>query len=113
MNRSGTTTPIPALDGSTGSLYAIFKRTIATPMMPIPRNATLFWHGAATGCCDDDDDEAAAAAATEEEEVAALVLQGHLRSMMPRGSRPSFRELCARNKGLISIEREEYNVPEA
>ena len=86
-----------------------FKRTIATPMIPIPRNATLVWPGVATG--GGDEEAAAAAAATEEEEAAALALLVET-STLPRSSL-SFRGLCARDKGLLSIERAECSVSEA
>ena len=78
-------------------------------MIPIPRNATLVWPGVATG--GGDEEAAAAAAATEEEEAAALALLVET-STLPRSSL-SFRGLCARDKGLLSIERAECSVSEA
>jgi hypothetical protein len=90
------------------SISKTLKRTIATPMMPIPRNSTLVLPGAATGGGDDDEAAAAAAAATEEEE--ALVVDDLEPKKHRGGSRPSFRELCARIRGLISIKQEECSV---
>jgi len=59
------------------------RRTIATPMMPMPRNATFVWPGVAT----DAEEEAAAAAAAEtegEEEIALVVIVGLRSSLVPR-----------------------------
>ena len=89
------------------------RRTIATPMMPIPRNATLVCPGVATACGGDEEAAAAAAAATEgEEELLVVVVDPLETSTMPRSSL-SFCGLGARNDGLLSIEREECVVPEA